>query len=255
MGKLKTDLPKLIDHCCVDFKLERSQLLGLGLGISGIVDIQSGQIIKSLQFEMRDYPLAKMLTDELHLPVHLDHDANLIALAEQQQGNARGLRDFVVLILDDEIRGKKVHFRSFGSALVLNGKVHRGHQYAAGEIDKQLLPQITSDGKLSDLDVLADVQAPLSAWLEHVAEQVGVKLGALVNLLDPEAILLAGDRPIVNEAFVQQIAEVANNQRIGDLPNPVEVVTCAFSTQSCARGAALATRDKVLAYAVANHIR
>lgn len=255
LTKLKQILLTLIDRCCEDYNLDRDRLLGIGLGISGIVDVQTGHIIKSYQFKVRDYPLTQILSDQLNVPVQVDHDANLIALAEQKQGSARGLRDFVVMILDDKTTGNNVGFRAFGSALVLNGNVHRGYQFAAGEIDDHLKPDIQYYGKPSDLERLADPDAPLSQWLEHVAQQVGNTLGTMVNLLDPQAILLAGDRSIANQSFIKQVHKLVNKQRIGDLPEPVEVFTCAFSTQSCARGAALATRDVVLAHAVANHLR
>jgi predicted NBD/HSP70 family sugar kinase len=252
---LEEVLPNLIEKCAADFDIQADKLLGIGMGVSGIVDVQKGSIITSLQFGVSDYPLASKLTEALNVPVKLDHDGNFIALAEQQQGNARGFNDFVVLIMDDQINGNEVSFRSFGSALVLHGRVHRGCQFAAGEIGQRLIPQISQKGSLSDLKVLADAQAPISPWLSHVCQEVGLTIAALVNLLDPQAVLLAGDSPIANRAFIQEMQKQINQQRIGTLPQPLDVYTCAFSTQSCARGAALATRDAMLAEAVANHIR
>lgn len=255
LDKLATILPRLITRCCSEYKLAKDQLLGVGLGISGIVDAQRGTIIKSLQFGVHDYALADQLAKLLGVPVQVDHDANLIALAEQQQGNARGLGDFIVMILDDEIQGQKVVYRAFGSALVLNGHVHRGYQFAAGELDHRIMPVIKQTGKLSDLSLLADPDAALSSWLSHVAQEVAGSLGTMVNLLDPEAILIAGDHPIANTAFIKALTQGINAQRIGELPRPMQVFTCAFSTQSCARGAALSTRDACLAQAVATYTR
>ncbi|MBL4702245.1 ROK family protein [bacterium AH-315-I18] len=254
LTQLKTILPALIDQCCLDHDLQKKRLLGVGLGISGIVDMASGVIIKSDQFQVLQMPLAAILSDLLGVPVRLDHDANLIALAEQEQGNARGLRDFIVLSMDDQVRDGAVGFRSFGSALVLNGKVHRGSQFAAGELDSRIIPQIKTFGVLSDLDLLAQKDGALSDWLRDVALTVGASLGCLVNLLDPQAILLAGDRLIANQAYVDLVASTVNDLRIGDTLTPLQVFTCAFASQSCARGAALSTRDMTLAHAVEIHV-
>ncbi|MAX27035.1 MAG: hypothetical protein CMJ19_21280 [Phycisphaeraceae bacterium] len=255
LNKLQAVIPELIERCVSEFGVKAENLLGIGMGVSGIVDVQKGSIITSLQFGVSDYPLAEKLTEALNVPIKLDHDGNFIALAEQQQGSARGLNDFVVLIMDDQVDGNDVSFRSFGSALVLNGRVHRGCQFAAGEIGQRLFPQISQKGTLSDLKVLADADAPISPWLSHVCQEIGLTIAALVNLLDPQAVLLAGDSAIANRAFIQEMQKQINQQRIGTLPELLEVHTCAFSTQSCARGAALATRDAMLANAVAQHVR
>lgn len=255
LDKLTRTLPKFIEQRCTEYNLSPDKLLGVGLGMPGIVDVTTGTIIRSDLFEVRDYDMKSRLTEVLDIPVRVDHDANLIALAEQKQGNARGLRNFIVFIMDDEEHDGKVGYRSFGSALVLNGQVHRGTQFAAGEIDKHLSPAIKHNGKLTDLDVLAKEDAPLTAWLSHVAEQASLTVGSLVNLLDPQAVLLAGDRLINNKAFIEEMSRRINALRIGNLPEPLMVHNCAFATQSCARGAALATRDVTLAGAVANHVR
>lgn len=245
-----------VNKCTKDFELQADRLLGIGLGVSGIVDVQKGMIVKSIQFNVRDLPLAEKLTKELGVPVGVDHDANCIALAEQKQGNAQGLSDFIVLILDDQVHAdQSVTYRSFGAALVLDGKVHRGIQFAAGELDSTLMPTVQNAGHESDLQKLAQESAELSAWLVEVASQVGFSMSSLVNLLDPQAVLLAGDRPIVNKVFVDQVQQKINQHRIGERLHAVDVVTCAFTNTSCARGAALATRDTMLANAVANHAR
>ncbi|HCD33437.1 MAG TPA: hypothetical protein DER01_13590 [Phycisphaerales bacterium] len=255
LSKLKRSLPKLIEKSAQQYDLSPDKLLGIGLGMPGIVDVQTGTVIRSDLFAMCDYDMAEELTQALSIPVRVDHDANLIALAEQQQGSARGLRDFIVVIMDDEQVEDKIGYRSFGTALVLNGQVHRGSQFAAGELDQRLMPTINAIGTQADMQLLAQEDAPLSEWLSHVSEQSSLTLASLVNLLDPQAVLLAGDRPIANQNFLDDLASRINGMRIGHLPQPLQVHNCAFSTQSCARGAALAARDVTLAGAVANYVR
>ena len=255
LNELTQTLPRLIDKSAQQYNLAPDKLLGVGFGMPGIVDVETGTVIKSDLFEIRDFNLTSQLADVINVPVCVDHDANLIALAEQQQGSARGLRNFIVLIMDDQEQDGKVGYRSFGSALVLNGQVHRGTQFAAGEIDNSLMPTIKNNGKPADLKILAEEDTALSPWLLHVCQQASLMVGTLVNLLDPQAVLLAGDRRIANKAFLDCMAKRINSLRIGNLPEPLKVHNCAFSTQSCARGAALATRDATLAGAVANYVR
>jgi len=69
-------------------------------------------------------PLRQMLSDRLALPVTLEHDAKAAALGEYHYGAGRGERDMVYIVVGTGV----------GSALILDGKVHRGRNNSAGEV-------------------------------------------------------------------------------------------------------------------------
>ena len=69
-------------------------------------------------------PLRQMLVDRLGLPVTLEHDAKAAALGEYHYGAGRGERDMVYIVVGTGV----------GSALILDGKVHRGRNNSAGEV-------------------------------------------------------------------------------------------------------------------------
>jgi len=103
----------------------------------------------------RDVPLQQMLEAEFGVPASVDNDVNLAAIGEQRAGLAQGASDFVFLAVGTGI----------GAGIVLNGEVHRGSMWTAGEIGYMLVPG-TSD---------APVDGDKPGALEAIAGGEGIK--------------------------------------------------------------------------------
>jgi len=88
---------------------------------------------------------AAELEEALGLSVLLENDINLAALGERWQGVARGVDDFVFLSVGT----------GMGAGVVLDGKLHRGHHGAAGEIDFALAAAESADPAAPEVSALA----------------------------------------------------------------------------------------------------
>jgi glucokinase len=96
----------------------------VGFGIPSLVDAATGASVSSVHLPLDDVPFRAVMRERLGLPVFVDNDVNLAALAEQRLGAARGARVVVMLTIGTGI----------GGAIVLDGKVFRGADGAAGEL-------------------------------------------------------------------------------------------------------------------------
>jgi glucokinase len=106
-------------------------LRSVGIGVPGVTDVDNGIVIAaSYLMGWREVPLRALIEKELNVPVFVDNDVNMAALGEQWSGSAKDARDFVFLAIGTGI----------GAGIVLNGKVHRGSSWAAGEIGYMLVP-------------------------------------------------------------------------------------------------------------------
>ncbi|MGA9747170.1 MAG: ROK family protein [Nocardioides sp.] len=106
----------------VDELRDRHDVAGVGVGAAGFVGL--GGIVRfAPHLPWRDEPLAEKLGVRLGLPVVVDNDANVAALAELRHGAARGVEEVLVLTLGTGI----------GGAVVMGGVVRRGTQGLAGE--------------------------------------------------------------------------------------------------------------------------
>jgi glucokinase len=106
-------------------------LRSIAIGVPGIVDFDNGVVIAtSYLMGWRDVPLRELTQRELNVPVVIDNDVNMAAIGEQWAGSAKDAKDFVFLAIGTGI----------GAGIILNGNLHRGSSWGAGEVGYMLLP-------------------------------------------------------------------------------------------------------------------
>ncbi|MEU0340084.1 ROK family transcriptional regulator [Streptomyces bobili] len=162
------------------------------------------------------------LAAALPMPVEYENDVNLVAVAEQRLGAARGHEDFVLLWNEGGL----------GAALVLGGRLHRGWTGGAGEVGflpvpgaplvrqvtransggyqelagSQALPKLARELGVTGIpagpyaetaaalvaQAAAEEDGPLRELLGTYATRLATGLASLVSVLDPELVVLSG---------------------------------------------------------------
>jgi glucokinase len=102
----------------------RPDVVAAGLGIPATIDHARGLAIHAVNLTITDVPIRDVMKERLGLPVFVDNDANVAALAEHLYGAGRGADDVVMLTVGTGI----------GGGLVLGGEVYRGSTGAAAEL-------------------------------------------------------------------------------------------------------------------------
>ena len=113
-----------------------SDLVGMGIGAPN-ANYYTGNIEKApnLPWKQDKVPLAKMISDELGIPVKITNDANAAALGEKMYGAAKNINDFIMITLGTGV----------GSGIVIDGKLVYGHDGFAGELGHVIVER---DGRL-----------------------------------------------------------------------------------------------------------
>ena len=112
-----------IQRLCADHKAE-GKLLGVGIGVPGLVDIQTGVMRKAANLPgFENYPAGAEIERRLGTRVVIENDAKVAALGEQWLGAARGIANVAVVTLGTGI----------GGAIILDGKIFHGMNGMAGE--------------------------------------------------------------------------------------------------------------------------
>lgn len=96
----------------------------VGFGIPCLIDQERGMAVMAVNLPIVDVPFREIMSERLGLPVFLDNDANVAALAEHRYGAARGTRNAVMLTIGTGI----------GGGLVLDGELFRGSTGAGAEL-------------------------------------------------------------------------------------------------------------------------
>jgi glucokinase-like ROK family protein len=197
------------------------KVLGVGIGMPGIVDRAGGVSIFAPNWGWHNVSLLDLLQQQLHLPILLDNGAQAMALAEMWFGAGKGIRNLVVLLIGTGV----------GSGVITEGRLYRGVSSSAGEWGHTCIvmngrpcrcgsrgcieayagaPAIIESVRERDprhpaLRVESQVEAirtlreavgagdPVAeAVLEHVGDTLGTGIGNLINLFNPQLIVIGG---------------------------------------------------------------
>jgi predicted NBD/HSP70 family sugar kinase len=105
-------------------RVKRKELLGIGIGISGILDRASGTTLMWPKVpQWKDVPIRKILSEHFPVALEVEDTPRTMALAERRLGQARAADEFIYLMIGAGI----------GSALFLRGELYTGRGGFAGE--------------------------------------------------------------------------------------------------------------------------
>ena len=246
--------------------LRRTGVAAVGLGLPGFVDNLSGEALWSPLIEEGGIGLRDALQQRIEQPVHIDNDANLVALAELWFGAGRAMSDFAVVTIENGV----------GLGLVLNHGLYRGGRGLGTELAHS---KVQLDGALcrcgqrgcleayvSDYALIreartalnlgtAGVTSPqvlLEALYDHAksgnqaaraifhraGRYLALGLANIVNLFDPSHIILSGERMRYDFLYAEEVlAEIQAMALQTGRPLP-QVEIHAWGDLIWARGAA-----------------
>jgi glucokinase len=186
----------------------------IGLGVPSTIDQASGTAVSSVNIPLTDVPLRKLVGERFGLPCGIDNDANAAGIGEWHAGAGRGTRDMIMLTLGTGV----------GGGLILDGRPYRGALGAAAELGHMVIEHdgrpcqgtCTGRGHLeayaTGLAAAADAQAVFGPdadartlldrahegdeqaldILHRMGRRLGSALGSLVNIFNPEVIVVGG---------------------------------------------------------------
>ena len=124
LAEMLDAIDSLLHRVCQKAGIARADLSAVGIGLPGFVDHAEGIVLWSSTLNDRTVALAEAATARLNLPVTIDNDANLVALAELWFGAGRSLGDFAVVTFEHGV----------GMGFVMNHRIYRGAQRLGMEL-------------------------------------------------------------------------------------------------------------------------
>lgn len=239
LSELLQSVETLLDRVCTKAGLSRADLSAVGIGVPGFVDTADGLVLWSSVLNDRSVSLASEASKRLGLPVSIDNDANLVALAELWFGAGRDLSDFAVVTIEHGV----------GMGFVMNHRLYRGTHRVGMELGHtkvQLDGALCRCGQRGCLEAyIADYALAREAttalnWGHKEGQSIGILLESLydhakagnataksifrragrylavglsnvVNLFDPSLIILSGERMRYDYLYAAEtLAEMQN---------------------------------------------
>ncbi len=184
------------------------QILAVGIGLPSLIDTRTGRVRMSTNVDLADIDVRAELQDRLSVPVGLDNDANLAALAEHRVGAGREHGDIVMLTIGTGV----------GGGIISGDRVFRGGSGTGAELGHMV---VQADGPpcqrncpnrgcletmCSGTAIARDAGMPAEhvvrlagqgdeaalAVLERAGRFLGVGLASLANIFNPDAFVIGG---------------------------------------------------------------
>lgn len=248
-----------------------ADLSAVGVGIAGVVDATRGFIHWTPFLDENNVAFGALLQTALERPVFLDNDANLVAMAEQYFGDAQRIANFIVvtiesgvgmgIIIDNQLyRGTRGCGAEFGHTKVqLDGALCRCGQRGCLEAyvaDYALLREASSHAVLSqggstgeilqDLLAAARTGDPIAQSIVNRSSRIfAMGLSNLVNLFDPELIILSGERMSFDHLYAEDVMQAIKSSIVQVDAEPPQIVIHKWGDFMWARGAAAFALDGV----------
>lgn len=123
------DIIKLINEAIRDYGINKETVKAIGIGVPGIAEPNSGEVIYCVNLGWNNVPLKQDLEKELNIPVFVDNDATVAGLAEYKIGAMRNCESGVFITLGTGV----------GGGIVINGKVRSGFNGVGSEIGHMIV--------------------------------------------------------------------------------------------------------------------
>ncbi|HEU5158999.1 MAG TPA: ROK family transcriptional regulator [Streptosporangiaceae bacterium] len=250
-----------------------SAVLGVGIGVPGVVEQGAEALVHGQTYGWDAVPLEGLLRSGTDLPLYIDNGAKTMGQAELWFGAGRGAQNAVIALIGSGV----------GASVITNGSTYRGSSSSAGEwghttimvggrtcrcgasgcleayagaeaiLDRYGLP-LPGDDQESALAALIEAAAapgPASARaaevLDDTVRYLGAGIGGLINLFNPERIILGGWAGLLlGERSLPAIREEARRHSLRQPFAETSIELCRLGPDAVALGAATLPVERLL---------
>jgi glucokinase len=254
------------------------ELLAVGFGIPSLVDVRTGVAATTVHLPLRGVPFRDVMAERLGVPVAVDNDANAAMFAELRRGAAVGAGTAALLTLGTGIGGAivvdgQVVRGSHGGAgewghmvIDVDGPLctcgNRGcleqlvSGRALGRSALRAAEELPDSGFGRALAAGREVSGMLATELAHdgdpvargvvgaMGEHLGVGIANVVNVLNPEVVVVGGGVIAAGELLLEPARQVVAARALAPSRDQVRIVPTRFGDASGMIGAALLAMER-----------
>jgi glucokinase len=216
----------LVKNSLVDANIRESQVIGMGVGLPGTVNVEKGTVLQASALKWTNLKLKELLMNEFPFPVVLNNDVNCAALGERWLGSGGNSNHLFFIAIGTGV----------GSAIISNGELVYGHDYQSGEIAFLTSREEFENKKLNAMGEHAVFENKVSGTalgkhkfpteelfslyshgnqeavniIEDFILELSIGLANVTSLLNPETIIIGGGVSESMEVVVATIQETVN---------------------------------------------
>jgi glucokinase len=236
----------------------------IGLGVPSVIDFATGTARTSVNIPLQGVPLRQLLTERVGIPTFVDNDATVAALAEAHDDDLNLIATSLVMITVGT---------GVGGGIVIGGRIYRGVTGAAPELGHIIIGGDLSNGappnnsrpphpgsleelaagraldRLGAARGIGDGHAVVDAaragdpeareCMRILGERLGVGIANVVNIFDPELVVIGGGVSLAGELLLAPAKESAARFIVPGVGTATRIELARYGPQAGVRGAAL----------------
>jgi len=258
-----------LDTVLAESGIDREHILGVGVGVPGIIERGPEVLVHGQTYGWDAVPLGKLLRARTDLPLRFDNGAKTMGRAELWFGAGRGARNAVMVLIGSGVgaslisggatyQGATSSAAEFGHVTVAVGgrKCRCGasgcleaYAGAAAILERYGRPMAADDQELALAELIgaADTSSRADGVLVETAEYLGAGIGSLINLFNPEQVILGGWAGLLLGArLLPEIRESARRHSLRHLFAATSIDLGQLGPGAVARGAATLPMENFL---------
>ncbi|GHO84042.1 ROK family transcriptional regulator [Dictyobacter formicarum] len=256
-------IAELVEELISQNEATCKHIIGVGCAVSGYIDSQNGICVDSWQLGWHNFALGPLLSERLHMPVLVSNNVSCISCYENLFGRGQTYQNFLTIALG----------RGLGLGIVLNGEIYSGSTGGAGEFGHTVAvvdgrrcecghrgcleeyvahrgliatySELLRAGGFSQAEPTLEqlLQSPpddqmASLTFRKAGRLFGAGLASIVNLFNPECIIITGEGIEYGERFFDPALQMLHEQAFSRLASSLQVILEPWSGyESWTRGA------------------
>ncbi len=250
------------------------EVSAVGFGIPSLIDRRTGTSVMAVHLPLAGVRLQALMAERLGIPVFVDNDGNCAMLAEHRAGAAQGADDAVLVALGTGIAGGLVlngslyrgaigagvefghmvidfngppchgncpnHgcFELYCSGTALRGQADR----LAAELPDSELARAQRSGRVLDgalvTELAHDGDGAAAEVIRLIGERLGIGLANLVNIFNPEVVVVGGGVMAAGEMLLGPARDVVAERALSPSKEYARIVPARFGSEAGMVGAA-----------------
>jgi predicted NBD/HSP70 family sugar kinase len=258
-----------LDTVLAESGIDREDILGVGIGVPGLIEQGPEVLVHGQTYGWDAVPLGKLLRAHTDLPLRFDNGAKTMGRAELWFGAGRGARNAVMVLIGSGVgaslisggatyQGATSSAAEFGHVTVAVGgrKCRCGaagclEAYAGAEaiLERYGRPMAADDQELALAELIdaADTSSHAAGVLDETAEYLGAGIGTLINLFNPERVIVGGWAGLLlGPRLLPEIRESARRHSLRHLFAATSIDLGQLGPDAVARGAATLPMESFL---------
>lgn len=210
---------KIIDDFIVSLPVERNKILAIGVNITGRVNPASGYSYSIFYFEEK--PLAQILEERLQTKVFIENDSRAMTYGEYMKGVVQGEKNILFVNMA----------WGLGLGIIIDGNLYYGKSGFSGELGHFCM----FENEVLCIDIL-----------EKMGVNLGKGIAGLMNIFNPELVILGGTLSLAGEYISLPIKSAIRKYSLNLVNQDTEIKISKLGERAGAFGACLLSRSKLL---------